>query len=72
MKNDSRRRMKAYAKALHIQSAVRAIENRISHRTEDDPTNAVSTTGALRDKMETLHDGEMLVIPIGGDADEFQ
>lgn len=34
---------------------------------------SISTTGTLRDALEEMKDKEVvLVIPIGGDADEFQ
>lgn len=72
MKDDMRRRMRAYAGALNMQRIVKASEDRASFRGADDPANAVSTTGTIRDQMENLKDGEMLVIPIGGDADDFQ
>ncbi len=72
MKNDSRRRMQTYARALNMQSIAKASEDRTSFGDADDPANAVSTTGTIRDQMENLKDGEMLVISIGGDADEFQ
>lgn len=35
--------------------------------------NSISTTGTIRDALEELMDQDVvLVIPIGGDADEFK
>jgi hypothetical protein len=51
------------------------VERRRNMREEEKSVldEAISTTGTIRDAMEKMKDQEVvLVIPIGGDADEFQ
>ena len=51
------------------------VERRRNMREEEKPVldEAISTTGTIQDAMEKMKDQEVvLVIPIGGDADEFQ
>lgn len=65
-----RNRLEAYAKAFGINTIQ---EKRTNEKAKAaNGSDNFSTTGTVREAFDTLSDGDMLVVPIGGDTDDFE